>query len=310
MSAPLWLVPHRRAKSGKRELSCGKLRTPRGSGDARCMHPQLREVARRWRGVIPSQALIEAGWTYRQLGAFCATGDLRRVRRGWLAVPDADAALLAAAASGGVVTCVTQASRLGVWETRPSSSLHIGIPTQSRRPRFDGLRLHWASPLVARDPRQLEDNVANMLAAVAVCLPIEEALAVWESALNKRLIELSELRGLPLKGNARELAEFAHPLSDSGLESMVRWRLRRFKLSIRAQPWILGHHVDFLIGERLVLQVDGGHHVGKQRTSDIAHDGVLMVNGYHVIRVGYDQVVHNWPEVQDLILRAVAQGLS
>lgn len=306
----LGFVPHRRPNSGDCDLSCGKLRTLLASGDARCMHPQLREVVRRWRGVIPTRALIEAGWTYRQLAAFCATGELRRVRQGWLAVSEADPALLAAAVSGGVVTCVTQASRLGLWELQPSMSLHIGIPTQSRRPPPDGLRLHWASPLVDRDTRQLEDNLANVLAAVAACLPIEDALAVWESALNKKLIELSELRGLPLKGNALELAKYAHPLSDSGLESMVRWRLRRFKMSIRAQAWILGHHVDFLIGERLVLQVDGGHHVGKQRTRDIAHDGVLMVNGYHVIRVGYEQVVHNWPEVQDLILRAVAQGLS
>ncbi|MGL1231762.1 DUF559 domain-containing protein [Vibrio parahaemolyticus] len=55
--------------------------------------------------------------------------------------------------------------------------------------------------------------------------------------------------------------------------------------------------------------MDGGHHVGAQRTSDIRHDAELLLLGYHVIRVGYEQIVHRWPEVQDRILHAVAQGL-
>ena len=31
--------------------------------------------------------------------------------------------------------------------------------------------------------------------------------------------------------------------------------------------------------------------------------------GYHVIRVGFSQVIDDWPAVQDVIMRAVAQGL-
>jgi very-short-patch-repair endonuclease len=67
--------------------------------------------------------------------------------------------------------------------------------------------------------------------------------------------------------------------------------------------------VDFLIGDRLVLQTDGGTHVGAQRAADIRHDAELMLRGYHIIRVGYDQVVYDWPGVQALIMQAVAQGL-
>jgi very-short-patch-repair endonuclease len=75
------------------------------------------------------------------------------------------------------------------------------------------------------------------------------------------------------------------------------------------QAWIAGHRVDFLIGDRLVLQIDGSHHVGVQRTEDIEHDAQLMLLGYHVIRVGYAQIVDRWHVVQDLVVRAVAQGL-
>ncbi|MDF2576421.1 MAG: hypothetical protein K0S05_3333 [Agromyces sp.] len=81
--------------------------------------------------------------------------------------------------------------------------------------------------------------------------------------------------------------------------------------------------MDFLIGDRLVFQIDGGSHTGRQRVFQIdggshtgrqrdldnAHDAALKLMGYHVIRVGYRQVVERWHEVQDLIMQAVAQGL-
>ncbi len=80
-------------------------------------------------------------------------------------------------------------------------------------------------------------------------------------------------------------------------------------LPLRRQIWIAGHLVDLLIGERLALQIDGGHHVGAQRDEDIRHDAALRLMGYHVIRVSYTQVVDRWEQVQDLVMRAVAQGL-
>ena len=86
-------------------------------------------------------------------------------------------------------------------------------------------------------------------------------------------------------------------------------RLLWLRLPIIPQAWIAGRRVDFLVGDRLVLQIDGGHHVGAQREQDIEHDAQLMLMGYHVIRVGYTQVIDRWHTVQDLITRAVAQGL-
>ena len=75
------------------------------------------------------------------------------------------------------------------------------------------------------------------------------------------------------------------------------------------QIWIAGHRVDTLIGDRLVVQIDGAHHVGAQRSEDIRHDAELRLMGYTVIRVSYTQIMFEWHMVQDLIMRAVAQGL-
>lgn len=153
------------------------------------------------------------------------------------------------------------------------------------------------------------DSLENVLVLVATCVPREEALIVWESALNKQMASAESLSRLTLPGRARSLLAEVQPFADSGLETIVVHRLRWMKVRLLPQAFLHGHRVDLLIGERLVLQIDGAHHVGAQRAEDVRHDALLMLHGYHVIRVGYRQIVDDWPSVQYLISRAVAQGL-
>ena len=101
----------------------------------------------------------------------------------------------------------------------------------------------------------------------------------------------------------------ARPFADSGTETIFFTRLAWLEVAITPQVWLFGHRVDFLLGDRLVVQIDGGHHVGSQRTSDIAHDALLKLHGYHVIRIGYEQLMNGWPEVQRVILAAIGQRL-
>jgi very-short-patch-repair endonuclease len=231
-------------------------------------HNAVRSFASRCGGVVRTRVLIAGGFSRGRIDRAVIAGTLVRVRSGWVCLPDADPQLVGAARAGVVLSCVTQARRLG-----------------------------------------LADPVENVRAIVAACQPFDTALAVWESALNKGLADRHALRRLDLPTAARRILERAEPYADSGLETLVIPRLRWLRLPLRRQIWIAGHRVDLLIGERLVLQIDGGHHVGAQRESDIAHDAALMLMGYHVIRVGYRQVVDQWHDVQDLIMRAVAQGL-
>ena len=87
--------------------------------------------------------------------------------------------------------------------------------------------------------------------------------------------------------------------------------LRRWGLRVRQQVWIGGRPVDALVGDRLVVQLDGYefHSTSAQRTRDIAHDAELRLRGYTVLRFGYAQVVHDWPTVERTILHAVAAGI-
>lgn len=287
-----------------------RMRMPQAARGTEYSSMDVAKVVRARGGIVPSARLIRDGVKGHLIEKAVAGGALVRIRRRWIALPDADPSLVAAARAGVVVSCVTQAERLGLWVLDAGGASHFAArPHAGRVVAPAGTTVHWAEPLVARNPDSLEDPIENVLAAVALCQPQESALVIVESAIRKGKVDPLALRRLPLTARARALLDIAQPFSDSGLETLVVPRLRWLKLRIVPQVWIADHRVDFLIGERLALQIDGGHHVGAQRTSDIAHDAQLMLLGYHVIRVGFQQVVNDWPSVQDLIMRAVAQGL-
>lgn len=261
-------------------------------------------------GIIRSIRLVRLGHSQRTIAEAVAHGDLVRIRRVWVAAPGVDPQRAAAARAGVVLSCVTQARRAGLWLPDDEADTHVGAhPRAGRVAPAAGMRVHRSAPLVPRHPDALEDPIENVLANVCACQPFEAALIVVESALNKRLIDKATFARLPLRSAARTVLDAASPFSDSGLETYVVPRLRWLGVRIVPQAWIAGHRVDFLIGERLVLQIDGGHHVGAQRAGDNRHDAKLRLLGYHVIRVGYLQIMHDWPGVQASIMQAVAQGL-
>ncbi|QBE49365.1 endonuclease domain-containing protein [Leucobacter triazinivorans] len=258
-------------------------------------------------GITQTSRLVELGHTHYRIRKAFASGDLTRPRRGWIALRSADPQLLFAARHGVALTCITQAKRWGLWvfeHDRP----HVAAPG-GRHVDLAGKTVHRRRPLVLRPPGTLADGVENMLDCVAACQPHDAALAVWDSALQKRLIDFEALAALPLRGNARALLAECSPFADSGLETFFRTRLRWLRIPIRQQIWIHGHRVDFLVGDRLVVQLDGRDHSGAQRSEDNRHDAALIQRGYHVIRVSYAQLVYSWPEVQDAVLGAIARGL-
>lgn len=269
----------------------------------------LRDAVAATGSVVRVSALRAAGVPRRAIERAVSAQVLIRPRNGWVALPEADPLLVAAARAGVVLSCVTQARRLGLW-VLDEGAVHVAAAAHRHIGEVkDGTRVHWARPLVPRHPDALTDPIENVLALVARCRPYEHARAVWESALRQGLVTRESLRRMPLPPLARSLLEECSLSSDSGLETFIPLRLRFLRLPIRQQVWLAGHPVDFLIGDRLVLQIDGGHHVGSQRRSDIAHDARLTLLGYHVIRIDYVQIMTRWVDVHDVIVRAVAQGL-
>lgn len=259
-------------------------------------------------GVARVSTLRRHGVTEHALRRAVRGGEAVSVCRGWIALRDADAMLVAAARRGVVLSCITLAARRGIWVT-DTSEPHVAAPPNSGHAHTRRGVVHWSIPAFPRDPDALEDSIENALILVAKCQRHENALATWESAVRQRLVDVDVLGRVALPPAARRVLEELTPFADAGTETILRTRLSWLPVPLTPQVWVLGHRVDFVIGDRLVLQIDGGHHVGAQRTRDIEHDALLTLHGYHVIRIGYDQLMNHWPTLQSRILAAIAQGL-
>src|SRR5690606_27057886 len=157
-----------------------------------------------------------------------------------------------------------------------------------------------------------QDPLLNILYHVARCLMPSDALAVWESALRKGLVALSVLRGVQWRSTrATRILEFASELSDSGLETHFVELMRSIGVAVRQQVWLDGHPVDVLIGDRLVIQLDGfaHHNSAAERRRDLEADVRLRLRGYTVLRFDYRQVLFAPEFVLDAVRTAMAQGL-
>lgn len=266
-------------------------------------------------GIAHRDEVLRAGFTVAVLRAVVRAGHARMIRRAWVALAGARADLVTAAEAGGRVSCVSLARARGWWmpdDVDPNLHLHLIPGSGSARMPDDwpGV-LHWTKPIVPSG-RELTATVEDALAQIAICLPFDTALVLWESAARKESLAAEALRGVRWTSRAaRELAQAVTGLSDSGLETLVIMPLRRWGLHVRQQIVLAGRPVDVLVGDRLVLQIDGYEHHSSsaQRAKDIAHDAELRLRGYTVFRFSYGQVVHEWPAVERRIRRALAAGL-
>lgn len=253
-------------------------------------------------------------WPESVLRRAVRAGSVRVVRRTWFVTDAAPPDELAAARAGARVACVSLARTRRWW--MPDSAdprRHFSRPPHAKAiPIAPGEVMHWSKPVAPASAHSLYESIEDALAHIATCLPHEEARTLWESAIRIERLSTDALRRVRWTTRAAaRIAEEASDLSDSGLESIFLIRLSPWGLRVRQQVLLARRPVDFLIGERLVVQVDGhAHHSSAaDRARDAAHDAELQLRGYHVLRFTYAQVLHDWPAVERTIARAVAAGL-
>lgn len=275
---------------------------------------QLVPVSDRLRGTaVHREQLRGEGYSAEHLRAAVRSGAVELFRRAWFVGRDAAHDLREAARWGGRVSCTTFARRRGWWIPEGvGEELHLHFPPGSTGPRapWDGIA-HWAQP-IAPLGRSLVATIEDALAHIAVCLPPDEALVLWESAAGVERLAPEALRAIRWPSRAATaLAAEVTGLADSGLEVLVCRPLRRLRVRVRQQVYVAGRPVDVLVGEWLVIQIDGWthHSSSTQRSKDIAHDAELRLRGYTVLRFSYAQVVHDAAGVERAIRRALAAGL-
>ncbi|GAA4373415.1 endonuclease domain-containing protein [Agromyces bauzanensis] len=280
----------------------------------------VRVVVRSMGGIAHRADLHAAGVTRHAIQASLRRGELTPVRRDWVAVRECAPALRRAVEIGARLSCVSAAEHLELW-TIADGRFHVAAsPTVSRlrlTPTPPGARpaetVHWAKPRVQVTARTVVDPLENVLIAVARCQPHENAVAIIDSALNKKLVARSQLARLAVTvgGRFAEAVSASDARADSGLETLPRIRLARRGVQMVPQVAIDGHRVDGLVGERLVLQFDGDrfHSTKHDRQRDRREDARLVLQGFTVLRYGSPDVMETWEATEEQILSAVAQGL-
>lgn len=213
---------------------------------------------------------------------------------------------------GGTLACSSAARHLGLW-TIDDGSVHVWMRGDGHRRRHDhcGCIEHWdaAEAGAAAGPA----SVPRALRQILLCLGVEAFFVSLESALHHDIISRAGLAWLRTHVNAagRDALGFARRDSESGLESLLRWRLRGRGLRVRTQVRIVAvGRVDVLIGDRLIIEVDGreNHEAPSLRHKDLMRDANAAAWGFVTLRFDYAMVVHDWELVDAAIMRVVDAG--
>ena len=286
------------------------------------MNSISRSIRRRG-GLAATHELHDDGHGRAALSAAATTGAIIRVRQGWYSTPDIHPTFLEAARVGGRLTCLSALDFHGYW-SYPTSDLHVAVDPhacrlRARRSKITRLadverphtRVHW------RDAREGSSRfilppIAS-LADLIVCQPDEVIVAVADSVVHNS----PELTGwwleLARHAPAHKRAHLAlvDGVCESGTESIFLFRIAPFQSPLFRQVPIPGvGRVDFLVGEKLIIEIDGAeYHTDPARfEADRRRDAILSRMGYRVLRFSYKQVMFAWAEVEAAVICAVLRG--
>ncbi|MCM3656784.1 type IV toxin-antitoxin system AbiEi family antitoxin domain-containing protein [Agromyces mediolanus] len=269
-------------------------------------------------GVARTSELAASGIDRSSLARAVADGEIVRLREGVYAVPDLPVPVQTAIRHGGALGCLSRVHAAGLWVLEPPETVHVSMPRTGRRRRHEGCRCvtHW-SRAPATEPRA---SLEEALLQLHGCRGSEEFFVALESAMRKRFLTKPRVAALRarLPAKHRWLVDFARWNADSGLESLLRLRLRSLGLELRSQVRVPGvGRVDFVLGDRVILEADGkANHVdapdspssASKRHKDLVRDAAAAALGFETLRFDYALIVHDWPTVEAAILALVAGG--
>jgi very-short-patch-repair endonuclease len=252
--------------------------------------------------------LRAAGVTTQDIKAAMSMGLIQRIRRGVYCLPDVHPMVRIAAAHGGCLTCVSLLKAWEIWMLYADPEVHVWLGTSGRhheRPNCH-CRAHYSRGT---------SGVGSVSIALALihlhgCQGVEAFICAFESAWCQGKLSAAAREkvraGLPK--NARWLVDYATDSAASGLETLIRFRLRHFGFKIVVQYAAGADVVDLLIEGLLIVEADGkaNHDGPSKRHKDLMRDARTSSRGYETLRFDFAQIVHDWP----LVLKAILAGLE
>jgi very-short-patch-repair endonuclease len=276
-------------------------------------------------GVASTVQLQLAGVNLTAIGRAIRAGDVLRLRSGWVGLPDAPQEVLQAVRVGGRLSCLSVLRHERLWCANdrrlhvrvPNRATHLAAPHDRAVPLGDperwGVVVHRSRRAYGLDePAGPVDTLDWALLHSVACQSKADAIVTLDSALNRQRVSWSELSFLmsELPPSYQRYLDLVDPTSESGLETKARLGLRRYNIPYRTQVPIPGAgRVDLLVGDRLVVELDGRewHSSDEAYAEDRRRDLVLQELGYAVMRLTYDQVMGEWGRVVAVIRGLVSR---
>jgi very-short-patch-repair endonuclease len=274
-------------------------------------------------GIAQRQRILALGVPASALLAAARHGSLFRPMQGWYALPSADEDTIRAVRLGGCLGCVSAAGHHGL-ATPPGNPLHVWVrPGASRlrtpadrHTRFEpatdrSATLHW-NRLIGVSRHSLVLPLDLALLQVAGCMPLDYAVAIFDSALYRKKISADALSILIASWPARlhALRSLVDGRAESFPESIFRVRLRLAGVTCQIQVRALARYrLDVVIGDRLLVEINGIQFHGNDKfEADHARGALLSGVGFITLRFTYRQVLFDWPTVWSTISAAVERG--
>lgn len=250
---------------------------------------------RKNRGIARVQDFRRLGIPRDEIYTALREGRISKIRNGWYQAPGANPVEVLAVRKRGLLTCSSAARVLNL----PSQfeEFHIraprpvqGVSTSCRR----------------KQPKRIGGLVAlvDLVEDYAECQDPAWTLALLDALVRERRISDLELMEIEdrLPKSRKRLVSLISDKSESPLESVARFHLANDKFPFREQVPIGPFRVDFLVGNRLVIETHGAEfHAGKLNWErDRARTLWLRENGWDVLELTYSQV-SEWTNVKAAI---------
>ena len=273
-------------------------------------------------GLAATFELYAQGHTRHDITTAVRLRSVLRVRQGWFSHRDVHPEEIEAARVGGRLTCLSALNLHGAG-VLPRHDLHVSVAHNSCRLRMPlnsrariadvnnpGVTVHWRNSV--EHGRLVLPPLAAMSDLIQ-CQPPDIVSAIAGMLLQNQPGLWPEWREFTAAAPEvhRSWLQRVDEVCESGIEGLLWFKMRDLPFSLRRQVRIpqVGR-VDFLIGLKLVIEVDGAEYHTSPETfeSDRRRDAVLSGMGYRVLRFSYQQVMFRWTEVETAILAAVSRG--
>ncbi|MDJ0337326.1 hypothetical protein [Cryobacterium sp. PH31-O1] len=286
--------------------------------------------------VATCDELFSRGVSAGRIRAEIASGVIKRAARGIYICRHSDADQRVAASSRAQIDCVSAVRRARVWsglgfdlhlrrlphahpggahrasrELAAENALHTNasqVADASGRP----VRVHWTKLRFSDAGQSWLVSPMNAVWQAIHCLDEENAIACLESAVHMEYLTIDQVqeigRAAParLQSGIREM-EFT---SDSGLETVVRRRLRHAGFSVVAQVHVNGlGDEDLVVDDFVALETDGEKWHGADRfQADRDRDLLAEGLGRRTLRLTHKHVMFEWETTLATIERVVADA--